>query len=186
MRPEDLEEADGDLAQRIAAGSAPDAERELVRRFAPRVRLYGIKHLRNEEQARDLVQEVLLLVIEALRARRVEDPALVDRFTLGVCRNVVLAWRRGEARRRDLSAQLVAVLEPAVGPVTSSTGDLARLRSCVERLAARDQDVLVLSYCAEHSADEIGRRLGLSAGNVRVMRHRALARVRACVAGGAP
>jgi DNA-directed RNA polymerase specialized sigma24 family protein len=41
--------------------------------------------------------------------------------------------------------------------------------------------VLVLSYCEERSTDEIAGLLGLSPGNVRVMRHRALARIKDCV-----
>ena len=63
---------DGDLARAIAAraGTADAAETELYRRFAPRVRLYGLRHLRDEDAARDLMQQVLLLTIEKLRERR--------------------------------------------------------------------------------------------------------------------
>ena len=63
-------DSDADLARRVArhGGSTGDrdAEAELCRRFAPRIRLYGLKHLRSEERAADLVQSVLLVVIEAL------------------------------------------------------------------------------------------------------------------------
>jgi hypothetical protein len=50
---------DGDLARAIAArtGAADAAETELYRRFAPRVRLYGLRHLRDEDAARDLMQQ---------------------------------------------------------------------------------------------------------------------------------
>ena len=52
-----VDASDGDLARAVAArgpGSAEAAESELYRRFAPRVRLYGRRHLRDEEAARDL------------------------------------------------------------------------------------------------------------------------------------
>jgi len=60
-------EDEGSLARRIADGPAPDAERELAVRFGGRIRVDGIRHLRSEERARDLVQEVLAIVLDALR-----------------------------------------------------------------------------------------------------------------------
>jgi CO/xanthine dehydrogenase FAD-binding subunit len=52
-----VDSSDGDLARAVAArvpGEAESAEAELYRRFAPRVRLYGLRHLRDEDEARDL------------------------------------------------------------------------------------------------------------------------------------
>ncbi len=43
--------------------------------------------------------------------------------------------------------------------------------------------MVVLSFYAERSAGEIGIELGLSPVNVRVLRHRALARLRGCMEG---
>ncbi|HEV7912335.1 MAG TPA: sigma factor, partial [Albitalea sp.] len=65
-------EADSDeaLARRIAGGwpgSSDAEEAELYRRYAPRVRMYGRRHLRNDAAAEDLAQDVLLLTIERLR-----------------------------------------------------------------------------------------------------------------------
>ena len=70
--------SDEALARRIAgaaAGSSDAEEAELYRRFAPRVRLYGRRHLRNDAVADDLIQDVLLLTIERLRAGEVRRPA---------------------------------------------------------------------------------------------------------------
>ena len=63
--------SDEALARRIAdgpAGSTDAEEAELYRRFAPRVRLYGRRHLRDGAAADDLAQDVLLRTIERLRA----------------------------------------------------------------------------------------------------------------------
>ena len=67
--------SDEALARRIAGGlrGSTDAEEaELYRRFAPRVRLYGRRHLQNDAAADDLAQDVLLLTIERLRADTAE------------------------------------------------------------------------------------------------------------------
>jgi RNA polymerase sigma-70 factor, ECF subfamily len=80
---------DGELVRCIALRErAHEAEAELCRRFAPRVRLYGLRHLRTEDRAADLVQSVLLAVLEAARAGRIAEPEHVGRFVLGTCRNV--------------------------------------------------------------------------------------------------
>lgn len=73
-----------------AANSTGDyfAESELYRRFAPRVRLYGLRHLRNEDAARDLVQQVMLLTIEKLRSGSVRDADQIALFVLGVSRTM--------------------------------------------------------------------------------------------------
>ena len=42
----------------------PQAEAELYRRLAPRVRLYGLRHLRDAQAAADLVQQVMLITLE--------------------------------------------------------------------------------------------------------------------------
>src|SRR5512134_1594950 len=62
---------DAAIARAIAA-AAPrvdtEAEAELYRRLAPRVRLYGLRHLRNAHAAEDLMQQVLLMTLERVRA----------------------------------------------------------------------------------------------------------------------
>ena len=42
---------------------------------------------------------------------------------------------------------------------------------------------VVLSFFAERDAAQIAEELGMTAGNVRVVRHRALQRVRGCLEG---
>src|SRR5262245_3162106 len=84
-----LQPSDAELVRCIAdgAGDARSAEAELCLRFVERVRLYGLRHLRTEERAADLAQSVLLAVLEAARAGRLQDHERVDRFVLGTCRH---------------------------------------------------------------------------------------------------
>lgn len=183
QRLEQDEADDATLARRIAtAGGSASAEAELYRRLAPRVRLYGLRHLRNAAAADDLVQEVLLLTFDRLRAGRVREPERLPSYVLGVCRRVVSGSRRADARRERLLDRFASDLRPAT-PAEPPL-DTARLVECLGRLGERERSVIVLSFYAEHDANEIAAELGMSAGNVRVVRHRALAHLRACVQQG--
>jgi hypothetical protein len=89
--------SDEALARTIAAGppaATAAEEAELYRRFAPRVRLYGRRHLQNETAAEDLAQDVLLLTIERLRAGEVQQPEDIGSFILGTSRMMANAQRR--------------------------------------------------------------------------------------------
>jgi len=78
-----------------------EEEAELYRRMAPRVRLYGLRHLRDEQAAADLAQEVMLTVLEALREGKLREPEMFVSFVLGTCRMTVLNIRRNASRRRQ-------------------------------------------------------------------------------------
>jgi len=189
MRNEHPQPDDAALARAIAAaGARPDraAEAELCRRFAPRVRLYGLRHLRDRHAAADLVQQVLMTTLERLRAGEVREPERIASFILGMCRMVVLDLRRG-ARRREALLETYADTGAHALPDESRAIEGPRLARCLEALAERERSVLVLSFYAERPAEEAGRELGLTPANVRVIRHRALARLRECMTeGGAP
>lgn len=175
-------ETDAELARRVAAGEpdAPAAEAELVRRLAPRVRLYGLRHLRGAAEADDLAQEVLVLMLERLRAGRVREPDRLASFVLGTCRLVVRNQRRGQRRRAGLLDRFAAVFPRRAEPDPLSL-DGARVRECLGRLAERDQTVLVLTFYADQPSAEIASTLGLRPDHVRTLRHRAFARLRDCV-----
>ena len=180
-------EDDAALARRIAqAGPArdPGAEAELCRRLAPRVRLYGLKHLRDEHAAADLMQQVMLMTIEKLRAGELRDGEKLAPFVFGICRMSVLELRRGGFRREQLLERYGEDLVPADAP-TEPLFDLDRVAGCLEKLPQRERSVLLMTFYEDKPAEEVGAELGLSAGNVRVIRHRGLARLRECVTGEA-
>jgi RNA polymerase sigma-70 factor (ECF subfamily) len=161
------------------------AERELCRRYAGRIRGYGLRHLRDPAAAEDLVQHVLLVLLSAVREGRAGPPERLDGWVLVTCRNSVMDLRRGEQRQRRLAADSSAGLPPAYEPDWTGI-DRMRLEQCLGGLEPRERSVVFATYVEERNADEIGKALQLAPGNVRVIRHRALARLQACVEGGAP
>lgn len=173
---------DGTLARTIASsprGAAVEAEAELYRRYAPRVRLFGLKHLRDEESAHDLAQQALLVTLERLRANDVREPDQIGSFILGTSRLLTQAQHRTERRREALRAEYAHLAPTSAEPAT--VVDQRPLEDCLGRLGQRDRTVLLLAFYAERPAAAIGEALAMSAGAVRVARHRALARMRECL-----
>lgn len=168
------------MVDRISRGGGQDAEAELVRRMAPRIRLYGLRHLRDESAAEDLMQEVLLNTIEALRAGRLRDPNKLASFVLGTCRMTVLELRRGARRRSQLLDMYGADLQ-AASRQHEPVLDRERLASCVQNLKERERTVIVMSYFDEQTGSDVASFLGLSEANVRVIRHRAVNSLRDCM-----
>ena len=128
-----MEAPDAELIRIIARGAtdgglagSPDvrrAEAELCRRFVPRIYLYGRRHLRDEERARDLVQAVLLVVLQAARAGRMAEPEHADRFMLGTCRHLAARVRTAEARSAGSDVlEVVAESLEAAAPWESLRG----------------------------------------------------------------
>ena len=179
---------DAELARRIAtAGAEParEEEAELCRRYARRLVAFGRRRLGSEDQGRDLAQDALLLTIEKLRAGQVREPERIGAFILGVARTLAGRRRSRESRLKPLDAADRALVASSVDP----PDPIARTRvtSCLEELGEKQRAVVVLTFYAEQSSGDIASSLGLSSENVRVIRHRGVARLRDClgVAGGA-
>lgn len=179
----DPEPDDASLARRIA-GAAPAidsaAESALYHRLAPRVRLYGLKHLRDEQAAGDLVQRVLLETLQSLRSGRLREPERLISYVLGTCRRVVVDQRRTVLRREKILDRFREDLPAGASSDSPSTSE-PRLEPCLQELPERERSVLVLTFYGERPAKEIAEQFGLSEGNVRVIRHRGLERLRDCV-----
>lgn len=157
-------------------------ERAVCERFGARIRAYGLRHLRDAVAAEDLAQHVLLSVLQALRDGRVEQPDRLDAYVLGACRNAAMAMRRGVARQRRVAERASAGLPETYEP-PHLTVDRARLDQCLGELEARDRAVVLATFLEDRDADEIGEAMRLSTGNVRVIRHRALAKLHTCLGG---
>src|SRR5690349_16722764 len=116
------------VLERVPVGL--DDERALCERYEVRIRAYGFRHLRDAVAADDLVQQVLLSVLQALREGRVEERDRLDAYVLGTCRNTVMDMRRGVARQRRVAERAAAGLPEGYEP-QHLTVDRMRLEQCL-------------------------------------------------------
>lgn len=175
----------GELAS-LARAVASDvgrshAENALAEHFLPIVRLYGRRHLRTDAAAEDLAQDTLGAVLVALRAGMVTNLDDVGGFVHGVARNKVREARRVKEVTRRVD------VDPPEGSVTHEpvlVGLRMHLFFCLAQLTESARQVLMRTYFYDEDSNEVGAALSLAAGNVRVIRHRALEALRRCLEPG--
>ena len=96
---------------------------------------------------------------------------------------MVMDVRRGNARQRRI-ADAAAWAMPDGNELPWALADRPRLDLCLDKLEARARSVVLATFVDERDAEDVGRSMGLSAGNVRVIRHRALAHLHDCMEAG--
>jgi RNA polymerase sigma-70 factor (ECF subfamily) len=164
-----------------ALGGDTHAEREICRRLLPAMRAFARRRL-DAEAAEDFAQDALVLLVEALRDGRIQDPARVAGFALGICRNRARERARNGERRRELVAQF-GLAEFAVASAEHEPLAFGRshLEDCYSQLTEHARRVIRATFCNDDDDAEIAAALEISAGNVRVIRHRSLAALRSCL-----
>lgn len=174
-----IELNDAQMVGLIGSGD-PDAEAEFFHRMGPRIRLYGLRHLRDAHAADDLTQQVLITTLQALRAGRLREPEKLASFVLGTCRMTVLDLRRNAQRKERLLEQFGADLL-ASAPSAEPRVDHEQLTRCVQNLKERERTVIVMTFYDEQTGADLAQFLGVSEANVRVIRHRAIHQLRDCM-----
>src|SRR4030095_3495349 len=174
---------DAELVRQVGAGDR-EAEAELFRRMGPRIRLYGLRHLRDAHAAEDLTQQVLITTLETLRAGRLREPEKLASFMLGTCRMTVLDIRRSFRRKERLLEQFGRDLE-GIERMSIERLDHDKVQSCVQKLRERERSVVVMTFYHEQTGADVASFLNISEENVRVIRHRAIRQLRECMGGTA-
>jgi len=94
---------DGDQARMAAAVSQGDrdAERAFVERYLPRLRALLLARTRNADLASDLLQDVMIEAICALRRGQLREPSKLTAFVMGIARNLLNSHFRAATRQPD-------------------------------------------------------------------------------------
>jgi RNA polymerase sigma-70 factor (ECF subfamily) len=168
----------------LPAGLGPDElASELTAQFWDRLRFFAMRRLRDAALAEDVAQETLRRTLEALRGGRIEKMESLPSFLFETARYVCMNKTRSSGREAKAFQRVTAAGEEDSSTSADPLAELIADQRCEEvrrglaRLDEADRQVLVLSYDEALGAEEIGQRLGVTAGAIRVRRHRALARL---------
>lgn len=175
------EPSDGELWDRAVDGDSGSFG-ELFDRHARSVYNHCFRRTASWADAEDLTSAVFL---EVWRRRR--DVQLIDQsarpWLLGVANNLLRNHRRSQGRYKAALGRLRSV-DSQADPADDVAGRLAdeqhmrRILSLVERLPARDQEVLTLCAWSELTYQEAAVVLDVPVGTVRSRLARARARLR--------
>ncbi len=168
--------APSSLAERILAGDR-SAEDEFVATFRERVFYMALAATRDREAARDMSQEAMLQVLDAVRSGRLRQAESLAGFVHGTARNLIRYYLRGQ---RTSSA------DPATSPdpkqespeqMLDSSERLALVRRGLKRLGASDRLILLMTLVDGLKPGEIAERLGLKGEVVRQRKCRAVRQI---------
>lgn len=171
-------------ARLLRAANAGDgaAYAAFLRAVAPRIR--GLVRSRagslGPETCEDIVQETLLAI--HLKRHTWREDAPVAPWLWAIARHKAVDAFRARGLRATLPLEAGEEVAAEPGPDATAPHDVGRLLARLEPRAAAVVRAVALE---EGGAAEVGARLGLSEGAVRVALHRAMGRLRA-LAGTVP
>jgi RNA polymerase sigma-70 factor (ECF subfamily) len=143
-------------------------------------RIYRHIHYRvgNEHDAEDLTQQVFLNAWQAIhRYKRTTSPFVA--WLMTISHNVVVDFYRTQKDRAYLEAEILAS-DTALSPeqATEASLEQQRLRRAIPQLGGDEQQVVILRFIEGFEFAEIASVLNKKEGNIRVILHRALVRLR--------
>jgi RNA polymerase sigma-70 factor (ECF subfamily) len=142
--------------------------------------LYHMGH--NCADVDDLVQETLARFIRAGQRRQIRNTEEFGAFLNGVCRNVILEYRR-RVRREPAADQDAEIPERGVRP----EAEILELRDAIDtglaELSDRDRAILRALYLDGRDKDDICREWHMSDAQFRVVLFRAKERFRRAYSG---
>jgi RNA polymerase sigma-70 factor (ECF subfamily) len=178
-----------DAAVAEAVAGSRDALREVVEIIRPIVVRYVRARIGSAERsglsADDVAQEVCLAAIQALpRYQDQGRPFLA--FVYGIASHKVADAHRAVARNRSEPTDVVPErfsLEAGPEQMALQSDTAARMNRLLAVLQEKQREILTLRIVVGLSAEETAEAVGSTPGAVRVAQHRALARLKAEIAG---
>ena len=126
----------------------------------------------------DIVQESMARFLVASQKEKIRNNEAAGAFLNGICRNVILEYRRRTQRDRPMPD-----IVPEPPPRTLPESDLFELREAIAeglaQLPERDRRILRSFYLEEKTKEEILEQTGLTDQNFRVILFRAKEKFRA-------
>ncbi len=173
-------DVDGERAVVDAAKTGDEAAlTELYRLYFPRVYRYILARMGNPYDAEDLTEEVFLRVLDAIERFQWRE-APFSAWLFRIAHNAVISQRRKEGARGRSSPLIEALPVDSQGPEEMVENRLAinEIMKAAETLPEAQRRVIGLRFAAGLTVAETARAMGKGEGNVKVIQHKAIAKLR--------
>jgi RNA polymerase sigma-70 factor (ECF subfamily) len=151
---------------------------EQLETLANGVRIIVLRALGDPDAARDVTQETMARLLDALGKGQLRDPERLGAFARGIAQHVIVDYRRAAARLVALPEDMAAADAPNALDALVRDEDVARMRAALDRLSPGDRELLRLSFVENLSPRAVASRLREPSERVRKRKSRALERLR--------
>lgn len=170
------EPSDEDL-MRAYVGGNDEAFQTLFRRYGPILFRLTMRHLRDEDLARETVQQTFFQLHAARRDFRLDRKLRPWVFTIAM--NLVREHYRKSKRRKETVLDEARAEAAPAGRMPMELEERARLlKEAMQTLPASQREVVELHWFEERPFAEVASIVGATEGAVRVRAHRAYRRLR--------
>jgi len=162
-----------------AVGQDADAFGRLYDVHVDRVYRHIYYRVGNQADAEDLTQQVFLKAWEAIRRYKRTDSRFIS-WLLTISHNLVIDFYRTRKDRAYIEAEVLAS-DDTSGPERAAEASFAqqRLRRAILQLRSDEQQVVIMRFMEGFEYAEIASEMNKREGNIRVILHRALLKLRA-------
>lgn len=152
---------------------------ELYTLYFPRVYRYILARTGNPYDAEDLTEEVFMRVLEAIERFQWRE-APFSAWLFRIAHNAVVSHRRKDGARGRSGPLTDGLALDSQGPDELVENRLAldEVMLAAEKLPEAQRQVIALRFAAGLSVAETARVMGKGEGNVKVIQHKAIARLR--------
>ncbi|HLB26795.1 MAG TPA: sigma-70 family RNA polymerase sigma factor [Dehalococcoidia bacterium] len=156
---------------------------ELYSLYFPRVYRYILARMGSPYDAEDLTEEVFLRVLDAIERFQWRE-APFSAWLFRIAHNAVISQRRKEGARGRSSPLSEALPVDSQGPEEMVANRLAlnEILKAAETLPEAQRRVISLRFSAGLTVAETARAMGKGEGNVKVIQHKAIAKLREMLA----
>jgi len=170
------------MSMQSADGSVPDvAMTGLSPTIARGLEIVAVRALRDVDEARDAVQEILARALSAIRTERLPPDVPLEAFVYGIARHVIADVYRRRVRDRapDMDPSALQASDPSPLEALIQREEREMVVCALAALDAADRDLLERCFVKGERVAAIAAQLGEPADRVRKRKSRALERLRA-------
>jgi RNA polymerase sigma factor (sigma-70 family) len=160
----------------------PQAQKELIHTFNPRIFVYFRNRIKGESHYEDLVQEVFSAFFCGLDQGKLAGAAWIAPFMFGIAKRVLYNYFYKQKKNNDIQKNVCAIFELSSDFTESERlenqklGDM--LKGLIAGLPRSDRTILNAFYLQEKKISEIADMMDRSRHYISVRKERAIKKIR--------